>query len=85
MITAVRQKKIGFPTISGGNQQKCIVGRWLERERKLYFRMLDALYAKSMFTQQQAMNIRLLGDISLYPCAAASLAQVELLMQLAAA
>ena len=59
--------------------------RWLERERKLYFRMLDALYAKSMFTQQQAMNIRLLGYISLYPCAAASLAQVELLMQLAAA
>lgn len=62
-------------------EELLIACRWLERERKLYFRMLDALYAKSLFTQQQAMNIRLLGDIPLYPNAAASLAQFELLMR----
>lgn len=62
-------------------EELLIACRWLERERKLYFRMLDALYAKSLFTQQQAMNIRLLGDIPLYANAAASLAQFELLMQ----
>ena len=62
-------------------EELLIACRWLERERKLYFRMLDALYAKSLFTQQQAMNIRLLGDVPLYANAAASLAQFELLMQ----
>lgn len=62
-------------------EELLIACRWLERERKLYFRMLDALYAKSLFTQQQAMNIRLLGDIPLYPNAAAALAQFELLMR----
>lgn len=63
-------------------EELLIYCRWLDQERKLYFRMLDTLYAKSLFTQQQAMNIRLLGDMPIHLNGAASLARYEVLMGL---
>lgn len=65
-------------------EELLIYCRWLDQERKLYFRMLDTLYAKSLFTQQQAMNIRLLGDMPIHLNGAASLARYEMLMRLSA-
>ena len=63
-------------------EELLIYCRWLDQEKKLYFRMLDTLYAKSLFTQQQAMNIRLLSQMPIHLNAAASMAQYELLMGL---
>ena len=55
--------------------------RWLNAQRALYFRMLDALYLKSIFTQKHAVDIRLLEEDPLNLCAAATLAQSELLIK----
>ncbi len=54
--------------------------RWLNQQRGLYFRMLDALYLKSVFTQKHAVDIRLLDEEPLNLNAAVALAQSELLI-----
>lgn len=48
--------------------------RWLNRHKPLYFRMLDALYAKSIFTKKHSVDIRLLGQEPINLVSAAGLA-----------
>ncbi|MDR3050250.1 MAG: ROK family transcriptional regulator [Oscillospiraceae bacterium] len=52
---------------------------WLNRQRAYYFHMLDAVYAKSVFTRQHAVDIRLLPPVPVNLSAAASLVPTELL------
>ena len=60
-------------------EELMIYCRWLRRQRALFFRMLDALHLKSMFTQKHAVNIRLLDEEPFNLQAAAALAQNEFL------
>lgn len=55
--------------------------RWLNQQRSLYFRMLDALYVKSIFTQKHAVDIRLLDDKPLNLNAAFTLARDALVIE----
>lgn len=51
---------------------------WLHRQRALYFKMLDALYAKSIFTKRHTVDIDLLDPEPINLPAAASLAALDL-------
>ncbi|MEG2185924.1 MAG: ROK family transcriptional regulator [Clostridia bacterium] len=62
-------------------QELVIYCRWLNRQRSLYFHMLDALYLKSVFTQKHAVDIHLLDEEPLNLHAAVALAQNELLVK----
>jgi predicted NBD/HSP70 family sugar kinase len=55
-------------------QELLIFCTWLKEQRALFFWMLDALYAKSIFTQRHAVQIRLLEETPLNLDAAAALA-----------
>ena len=54
---------------------------WLRDQRALYFRMLDTLYAKSIFTQKHAVQIRLTEEDPLNLNAAAALAVRKVLQE----
>ncbi len=51
---------------------------WLNRQRALYFKMLDALYAKSIFTKRHTVDISLLDPEPINLPSAASLAALDL-------
>ncbi len=51
---------------------------WLHRQRALYFKMLDALYARSIFTKRHTVDIGLLDPEPINLPAAASLAALNL-------
>jgi len=51
---------------------------WLNKQRALYFKMLDALYAKSIFTKLHTVDISLMEPEPINLPAAASLAALEL-------
>ncbi len=59
-------------------QELLIYCTWLHRQRALYFQMLDALYAKSIFTKRHTVDIGLLGPEPINLPAAASLAALDL-------
>ena len=52
---------------------------WLNQQRALYFRMLDALYARSIFTRKHAVDIRLLPPEPINLSAAATLVVTDLM------
>ena len=54
---------------------------WLNQQRALFFRMLDALYAKSIFTKRHTVDIRLMDPEPINLPAAATLAATELLFR----
>ena len=54
---------------------------WLRDQRALYFRMLDTLYAKSIFTQKHAVQIRLTEQDPLNLNAAAAIAVRKVLQE----
>ena len=56
--------------------------RWLNKQRGLYFHMLDTLYQKSVFTHKHAVDIRLLDEAPLNLSAAFTLAQSELIRRI---
>lgn len=47
---------------------------WLEKQRSLYFKMLDILYAKSIFTRKHNVDVRLLEEQKFYLHAGGALA-----------
>ena len=55
-------------------QELLIFCTWLRDQRSLFFLMLDTLYAKSIFTQKHAVQIRLMEESPLNLNAAAALA-----------
>jgi len=55
-------------------QELVIFCTWLRSRRELFFWLLDALYAKSIFTQKHSVQIRLLEETPLNLNAAAALA-----------
>jgi hypothetical protein len=61
-------------------QELLIFCTWLHDQRALYFLMLDTLYAKSIFTQKRAVQIRLMEATPPNLKAAAALA-VRLALQ----
>jgi predicted NBD/HSP70 family sugar kinase len=58
-------------------QELIIYCRWLNRQKALYFKMLDVLYAKSVFTRKHQVDIRLLPADSIYLPAAALIAALR--------
>ncbi len=54
---------------------------WLHEQRALFFRMLDVLYAKTVFTKRHAVDIRLLEPEPINLPAAAALVTTELIFQ----
>ena len=54
--------------------------RWLSCQKALYFKMLDVLYAKSIFTQRHQVDIRLLDPEPIYLPAAAAMVLDSLML-----
>lgn len=61
-------------------EELVIYCRWLNSQRALYFKMLDVLYSKSIFTQKHQVDIRLLPPEPIYLSAAATLAITGLML-----
>lgn len=55
--------------------------RWLNRRRTLYFKMLDVVYARSVFTRKHRVDIRLLPPEPIHLPAAASVALTSLMLR----
>ncbi|MCE5343085.1 MAG: ROK family transcriptional regulator [Eubacteriales bacterium] len=62
-------------------QELLIFCTWLRDQRALYFWILDTLYAKSIFTQKHAVQIRLMEENPLNLNAAAALAVRQALQE----
>jgi len=53
--------------------------RWLNQQKSLYFKLLDGLYAKSIFTNKHTVNIRLLESADIYLHSAAAIVGAKFL------